>query len=480
VVFGVHDNTIGNIRRALVERVFMVDDGVGGLKPTPRPNPPGILTARLSRFRKELAHKSLQALPLTDQEFLDRYQGRKRQIYEKALESLRVRGVSSRDARIKMFVKAEKLNLTAKTDPAPRAIQPRDPRYGASVGKYIAHLEKVLFKSIDRVFGAKTVHKGMDNRVAGQAMETLWNDFKKPVAVGLDASRFDQHVSKEALEFEHSCWPLFVHGDKNKKACAKLLKMQLVNRGVAYARDGIAKYQVEGCRMSGDMNTSSGNCLLMCAMVWTYCQDHGITKFRLANNGDDCVVIIESNELRKLDNVGTWFLEMGFKMKVEKPVYELEQIEFCQTQPVRTVNGVVMTRNPKTCFAKDLTANCPINQRKVREAWYGCMRTGGLAISCGVPVHSSFYTMFPHSDVRLKGTEMEALLGSGLQRSARGLKDADNTITDQARYSYWLAFGILPDEQIALEQWFSGINLGEFLIEVDSPMAEPVLPLNDL
>jgi hypothetical protein len=30
------------------------------------------------------------------------------------------------------------------------------------------------------------------------------------------------------------------------------------------------KYQVEGCRMSGDMNTSSGNCMIMVALVYSY------------------------------------------------------------------------------------------------------------------------------------------------------------------------------------------------------------------
>lgn len=479
VVYGVHDNSIGNIRRALVERVFMVERN-GQLILTPKPSPPGILMSRLSRFRKELLSYSCEALPLTDSEFLDRYHGRKHTIYKDALESLQVRGVSSKDARIKMFVKAEKLNLTAKTDPAPRAIQPRDPRYGASLGKYIAHLEKLVFKSIDKMFGAKTVHKGMNSFQAGKAMLEHWNNFSHPVAVGLDASRFDQHVSREALEFEHSCWPMFVHGRNNKKRCSKLLSMQLVNHGVAFAADGRAKYKVEGCRMSGDMNTSSGNCLLMCAMVWSYCKQHGISKFRLANNGDDCVVIVERGELSKLDNVGPWFADMGFTMKVEKPVYEFEQIEFCQTRPVLTINGPAMVRDPRSCFAKDLTANCPLQHSKVRKAWMGCMRNGGTALSQGVPVHSSFYTMFPESNVTVKGTEFEALLKSGMMRSARGIEKLMNGVTPESRYSYWLAFGILPDAQLALEQWFQGIDVGTFPLQVEVPIVEPVLPLGDL
>jgi hypothetical protein len=89
-------------------------------------------------------------------------------------------------------------------------------------------------------------------------------------------------------------------------------------------------YEVEGARMSGDMNTSSGNCMIMVSLVFAYLSEKRI-KWRLANNGDDCVIVIEQKHLGKLEDLPKWFLKMGFRMEVEEPVYEFERIEFCQT-----------------------------------------------------------------------------------------------------------------------------------------------------
>jgi hypothetical protein len=62
---------------------------------------------------------------------------------------------------MKSFTKAEKINFTSKPDPAPRIIQPRDPRYNVEVGRRIAHIEKPLFKALAKMCGHEVVFKGM-------------------------------------------------------------------------------------------------------------------------------------------------------------------------------------------------------------------------------------------------------------------------------------------------------------------------------
>lgn len=89
------------------------------------------------------------------------------------------------------FVKCEKLNFTSKDDPAPRVIQPRAPEYNVELGRYIKHLERPLFKSLESFFGYPVVFKGHDANVYGQWMRAHWDNFRNPVAIGLDASRFD-------------------------------------------------------------------------------------------------------------------------------------------------------------------------------------------------------------------------------------------------------------------------------------------------
>lgn len=113
-----------------------------------------------------------------------------------------------RDSDISAFVKAEKINLTEKPDPAPRIIQPRDPRYNVEVGCYLKHTEKIMMKAIDQLFNPdsdiQTVFKGLTADQSGRMMRRKWLKFRDPVALGLDASRFDQHVSRQALEWEHA------------------------------------------------------------------------------------------------------------------------------------------------------------------------------------------------------------------------------------------------------------------------------------
>lgn len=479
VRFGLHNNSFLNCRRALVERVFYVErEGV--LVPTPQPQP-GFIRSVTSGFTEQFRKYAYPLPPLTDEQFASRYHGRRRLVYEAALESLHVQGVSGKDAEISMFVKAEKINLSAKCDPAPRAIQPRTPRYCAALGKLIAHGEKAVFKVLKKVFGHRVVFKGMNALEGGEAMAKHWNAFRNPVAVGLDASRFDQHVSIDALRFEHSLWELMVlPGDRS--ALRTLLEMQLRNKGVARTPDGVIKYSTNGCRMSGDMNTSSGNCLIMCALVYAFMQRHGPgVKFRLANNGDDCVLFMEKEFYPLVQHIPDFFSRCGFTMKVEAPVYELEQVEFCQTQPVLTSKGWVMCRNPKSAMAKDLFANCDLSTLAVRQQWAQAMRCGGLALTDGVPVWPEFYQMFPSHEPNSRfRQELCRVSESGFAKMADRMKFEAEPRSPESRYSFWLAFGINPDEQVALEEVFSKSRLSLQAPEVAVETVEPILPLGDL
>lgn len=143
---------------------------------------------------------------------------------------------------------------------------------------------------------------------------------------------------------------------------------------------------MKGTRASGDMNTSSGNCFTMVLLVASYCESKGI-KWRLANNGDDCVLIIEKEDQPKIADLGTWFSEMGFTMESEGAVDEFERIVFCQTQPVWTPSGYVMVRQPNVAMAKDVCTRCDISRRDVFDAWATAMHKGGLALAGNIPVY---------------------------------------------------------------------------------------------
>jgi len=456
--FGIHNNTVQNVRRALIERVYMVERD-GDLQPTPKPISAQHIQETLIGFKKTFKQLAPHLPPLSAQGFLGRYQGGKKRRYELAMESLLGRGIEKKDAFLSMFVKGEKLNIVVKSDPAPRAIQPRTPRFNFALGCYIAHLEKPVYRAIAEMFGGPTVMKGYNAVDTARHMRSMWDEFEQPVAIGLDASRFDQHVSKEMLQWEHDIWAMCMCSSSDVKSLRKLLAMQLENKGFARCDDGIVKYSVEGCRMSGDMNTASGNCIIMCAMIYCLCAKLGI-KCRLANNGDDCVLFIHRRDQEVVcRSIPNYFTDLGFTMKVEAPCYDFEVIEFCQTKPVWTFDHYRMVRIPQVAMAKDLTANHPIGDALIRANWLSLMRDAGSSLTDGCPIWQSFYRMYPTN--KGKRVFVQNFDDSGMVRHmSRGLQNRMLPITPRARYSFWLAFGITPDEQVVMEKQFESINLG--------------------
>lgn len=434
----VHNSSLVNIYRGLVERVFCVDRGAGLQRP-PRPSA-GVFRRRMDDVGRKVSSLVGFCPSMTRQQFVDSYSGSRKKVYERALLSLGVRGLTRQDAYLKTFVKAEKINITLKSDPAPRIIQPRDPRYNVEVGRYLKPLEPRLMKAIDRLWGETTAIKGYTVEKVGAIMKRKSERYPNPCYVGLDASRFDQHCSVDALKWEHSVY----NGIIRSPHLAWLLNMQLTNKGKGFLSDGFIRYAVEGCRMSGDMNTSMGNYLIMSCLLYVYKQTYGLD-FSLANCGDDCVLFLDKSNLHKLESLPAWFEEMGYTMKVEAPVYDLERVNFCQQQPVLLSRGWTMVRRPDVCLTKDLCVVRGGMTNSRLEDWLRAQRDGGLALYGDCPILGKFYSRFPSGDSHGEQSDLVA------PHKFKAGKQC-GTITDESRYSFWLAFGLTPDEQLAVER----------------------------
>lgn len=448
-VIGIHNNSLNNGIRAMVERVFLSPDSEGVLTPPPpctaRP------FVRLQEFRSRVWRNVGEHQCISREKFLEYYKGRRFTLYQNAVASLEARPLTVDDCGVQnAFVKAEKIDFSSKPDPAPRVIQPRGPRYNVEVGCYLRPLEHSIYHAVAEVFGGPTVMKGYTAEEVGQHMATKWGKFRNPVAVGLDASRFDQHVRPEMLEWEHSVY-LGCFGNSEKQRLRWLLSHQIVNKGRLRAGDGVIKYKVNGSRMSGDMNTSLGNCLIMCGLVWTLARERGV-QVELANNGDDCVVFLEMADLDRLTRgLKEWFLEFGFKMKVEEPVQILERVEFCQMHPVFDGEKWVMVRNPGTTASKD--AVCTVRDYGYGIAarkWLGAVGECGIAMTGGIPVVQDQYRAFQRHGIH--GLEGNAVVAeTGMAILSRGCTRQYREPTTSARVSFYLAFGITPYHQECLE-----------------------------
>lgn len=444
----VNNPDIMTLRTALLERMYYCK--VNGKFEAPPAASYGVINRRLKAFRSKLLRGFPKSTRISPEQFVQMYKGRKKAIYEKAMEDYYAYGVTRADSTSVAFVKCEKVPC----DKAPRCIQPRKPVYNVGVGRYIKPIEHKLYSAIGRVFGDKVVVvKGFNVKETAEILREKWCSFSDPVAVGLDATKFDMHVGEYMLLWEHSVY----NGIYGCRTLLKYLKWQRKNKGMGFCLDGKLKYTVDGRRFSGDMNTALGNCLIMCAMVYAYAQDRNV-QIKLANNGDDCQVFMERADLaRFMTGLDQWFFELGFRMTVEDPVYEFNQVEFCQMRPIRVAAGWTMVRNIPKAREKDSISIIPLDNPKVARKWMYAVGECGLALCSGVPIMQEMYKMYMREGVQSKLGESVAM-ETGMKMLSIGLDAKEDVVTPEAREHVFTAWGYTPDEQIAIEAHYRGMQ----------------------
>lgn len=451
-----HNSSLPNILRGLLERVFKLRKADGSLEDPPTPT---------KEFNQRLLSERTYLLnfpklkPLTTKSVLSLWKGSKLGIYERAYDSLRLNPLTRKDGFLKTFVKCEKID-GSKTDPVPRVIQPRSPRYNLELAAYLKPNEHEFYKRIDQMYdtdglGDKTIFKGVNATQAAKHLIIKASRYSQPVFVGLDASRFDQHVSEVALQWEHEIYKdSFVYGVKK---LSKLLSWQIDNIGQAYVGNTRVRYRVRGRRMSGDMNTSLGNCLLMSSLVHAYMRSKQVPKFSLANNGDDCVLIFERKHLHLISDLSTWFHEMGFNMKIEKPVYDIREVEFCQVKVLTSPGYNICVRNPETVMSKDLHSVHPFTHQHQYLQWLIASGDCGRNSHYGIPILERFYSAFPKGEITDESIKAE--YNRWVEYSIAGGSEMKE-ISDEMRHSFWVAYGMVPDAQIELENMLANVKFG--------------------
>lgn len=462
--FGVYNSDKRNLLRGVYERVlYRVQGEERRLPPAPTV---GVYANLLSVERRSMARLVGTCRPITRQQFVESYVGRKRTMYQNAADSLSTKPLRRSDSFVSTFTKCEKVRFSHKPDPAPRVIQPRSPRYNVEVGRYLKQLERKICDGMTELWSGRTIMKGMNAEGVASALRDMWDEFDDPVAIPLDAVRFDQHVSVDALSWEHD-----VYLDLFPKCCRDklrwLLAMQLENVGYGRLGDALLKYIVMGRRMSGDMNTGMGNCLIMCAIIHCFKRLMGV-RMRLANNGDDCCIILEKRNLGVITELPGHMLKFGFVVEVEKPLTVFEQIQFCQCNPVFDGVRWVMVRDPRVCIDKDLCTVLPLGDPGYAAKWAGAIGACGQSMSGGIPVLSAFYSMLSRAGTS-SNLMSDPWMDSGFARMAQGLNRAVVDPSDACRVSFWRAFGILPDVQTAMEEEYKATVLHFSVGELVSP-----------
>jgi len=446
---------IDNVVSGMKERVYFVDDKGTTVPPCVRHE------SDCNHIIERLVGLVGTCNRVTGDAFIASRTGSKRAMYQKARKDLLLKPVSlSELAKLAFFTKTESTVWTKAQ--VPRIVSPRSFGFNYLLGKYMRAVEHPIFDAMSHLFkGCPVIAKGMTQLEKGELIAKKlrpgW------VAVGLDASRFDQTIKETLLKLEHAVY----NGVFQDRFLAQLLKCQLHNKGRAMCVDGMAYANIGPMRCSGDQNTSLGNCIISCVLAKLYYEEHGIDGDVL-NDGDDLIMFIPKTSLPLLDNLTAWYARWGLRMKVEEPASVPEEVEFCQSKPVWTPGGYLLVRNPAKALNTDYAGGPKLDRMGDYEVHLRSVGLCGLAMAAGIPLFQSFYEWGVRNGKTGKMTD--EVRGLGYQARIEwgaGRLSRSQAIHWRTRDSFWVAFGVSPPAQMAIENWFSTASFGRLIVSQD-------------
>nr|QUS52792.1 hypothetical protein 2 [Mute swan feces associated tombus-like virus 5] len=385
--------------------------------------------------------------PLMEGEWIDNYVGRKRNKYRDAQLSLATNPINRADSYVAAFIKAEKI-FELKD---PRLIQARSARYNYCLGNYLKPIEHHLYnlKGTGRLKEwlpcGRLIAKGCNMQRRALLIKKKMERFSRPLVISLDASRFDAHVTG-MLRVEHLIYNRYWRCPQLQR----LLDWQYHNRG--RTSTGV-RYRLKGSRMSGDMNTALGNCLISIIMAANIMRRLRMkpTRWDMLCDGDDVLIFINEDDAGIIQQLPELYALHGFQIKVENVTNSYHKVLFCQGHPIDTPLGPRMIALPERVLSRSL-----VGVRHWAEAGYvpkylALIGYCELALNMGVPILQEFACLT---------LNWGSVLPRRLQPTGRLIKAMREErahpifpmeITSDARASFYEATGIDAIEQRACE-----------------------------
>lgn len=375
-------------------------------------------------------------------------------LYVPAFETLRTCPLDSRDAKIKMFLKIEK-NFVEDELKTPRAIQYRGPRFNLCLAKYLLAFEEKFYTAYSKP-NPHRIHtsKGLDPVRRAELMIALWQRQARPAALCMDASRFDAHVTKELLEYEHSCYK---QAFGPVRFLEWMLKCQVVNVGKGVLG---SSYKLVGGRMSGDVNTALGNTLIQLTVLRSIAVGYDVD---ILAEGDDAVIFGNVEDIRALAAVvANRSAEVGFNMK-SSVAYVIEDLDYCSCRLIEIATGkwTSIRAWPKPLFSDRYTVRQVTSLKAIGEK----ARTMAVCFMLtykNQPIYLAWakYLLSWAPPSRLdpwydRHYWVETVLKVKDELASEKVVDL-YSISDVARASLALAFGIMPCEQLMIEERLCG------------------------
>lgn len=356
---------------------------------------------------------------------------------------------------IKAFVKYEKIPTSKMlANKPPRLIQFRSYEYLYQLKKHILGYDIRLKEHKDEMeFNGQTVGtiytKMHDNYGIAAALRKNWDHFNDPIAILLDAGKFDGHYKKRNLTREHQFWRMVL---TPTRALLNLLKNQIKTKGTS--QNGI-KFKADTNRGSGEYTTSDGNSVSMYSMLAAWLKDSGLlpNEFRISVNGDDSVVIIDRSNRNKLLPL-SWFTNLNMDMESGGIVDNFCEISYCQASPIRVErDGKLVWYMVSTPF-RFMSRACyaPSEYLRCVDRYLSSVGLCALAQNAGVPIVQEFaLAVLAHGnyDRPLGGFDRYPAVRSGNEARVKSIHQV-------TRNDFEAAFGLSPQEQVVWEMGLAG------------------------
>jgi len=263
--------------------------------------------------------------PLTIEKYLEGYGGAKRVRYENALDSMWKKDIQS---GIEIFVKDEPY---IKEGSEPRCIFARNTSFNLIYGLFTKPLEELLMKHHE-------VTKSKNHTESGKLFGEKFMDNK--YYYENDYSKFESCQRVEILiQIEFFIF-LEMYPTQYHETIRRIFVQKLEKK--CYSREGLNVY-FEGCRGSGDSDTSLGNTLVnLCAIYYNFMRN-GV-KGTCMVDGDDSIIFSKYP-------IKNYFGELGLETKWQRRSYSWE-IDYCSGRFLKiSGNEFYYFRNPQKLLA---------------------------------------------------------------------------------------------------------------------------------
>lgn len=391
------------------------------------------------------------------------YEGSMRRKYLEAAASLADERVSSRDARLSCFLKAEKVNPLAKF-PKPRMIFPRQARYNLEVASRLKPFEHWLwgYLTARRLWGGdntRVVAKGLSPRQRANLIVRKFNSFEECEVFEVDGKAFEAHVGLEHLKEEHEVYRSAFPRDGG---LARLLREQLHLKGRLPCG---ARFSRDGGRASGDFNTGMGNSLLMLAIVVGCMVGFGV-KFDLLVDGDNALVFLERKTSGPVVKgfAEQVLLNSGHEFVLERPVHTVEEIRFGRSAPVNLGGGrgYMMVRSYLSVLSGGLSSHRFLREPRYAKEWMAGVAMCELSMARGIPVLQAWASSVLRTLDFRKRVRIDPFRDYLTQGAWLAGLDEVQEVGLETRESFERAFGLTPEAQVMLEEAFVGPTLGDY------------------